>query len=185
MIDGRKRDRAELIAELVDAVEFVGVVRGGGFAEQGRRLVQRPAIERVHLRDGDGVFREVEIEEVGKLVAETVAKKTIRLADVFQDFVVDGDVVAEILGGDPEADDIGAVGGDVGVTRLGFLIRAALGDFLAGFVDDEAVGEDGFVGRAAEGDDARPKGGLEPTTMLVAALEIEIGGPLGGALLGP
>jgi hypothetical protein len=61
------------------------------------------------------------------------------------------------LGGDPEANDIGSVRGDVGVARLWFLIRAALGDFLTGFVDDEAVGQNGFVGRAAKGDDARPK----------------------------
>jgi len=76
---------------------------------------------------------------------------------VLEDLVVDRDVVAEVLRGDPEADDVGAVLGDVGVGRLRFLVGRALGDFLAVLVDDEAMGEDGLVGRAAEGNDTAPE----------------------------
>jgi hypothetical protein len=72
--------------------------------------------------------------------------------------------------------------GDVGVAGLRLLVGAALRNFLAGLVDDEAVGEDGFVGGGVEGDDARPERGLEPAAVLVAAFEVEVGGPLGAAL---
>jgi hypothetical protein len=51
----------------------------------------------------------VEIEQVGELEAEGVAEEAVGLADVLEDLVVDRDVVAEILRGDPEADDVGAV----------------------------------------------------------------------------
>ncbi len=43
-------------------------------------------------------------------------------------------------------------------------------------VDDEAVGEDGPVGRLAGGGDGGEQRRLEPAAMLVAAFEIEIGG---------
>jgi len=135
------------------------------------------------VSDWHRVLGKIEIEEIRKLVAEGVAEKPIGLADVLENLVVDRDVVAEILRCDPEADDIGAMLGDVGVAGLRLLVGAALRDLLAGLVDDEAVGEDGLVGRAAEGDHARPKGRLEPPAVLVAALEVEVGGPLRVALM--
>ena len=58
---------------------------------------------------------------------------------------------------------------DVGVGSLRFLVGAALGNFLAGLVDDETVRENGFIGRGVEGDDTGPQRGLEPAAVLVAA----------------
>ena len=88
--------------------------------------------------------------------------------------VVDGDVVAEVLRRDPESDDVGAVLGDVGIGGLWLLVGAALGNFLAGLVDDEAVGEDGLVGRGALLNHRSPKRGLEPAAVLIRAFEIQI-----------
>ena len=171
-----------MVAELVDAVELVRVVSLGAFLDENGGLMQRPAVERVHLGHRHGVLGGVEVEQVGELEAERVAEKTVGFADVFQDFLVDWDVVAKILRGDPEADDIRAVLRDVGVGRLRLLVGRALGNLLAVLVDDEAVGEDGLVGRRAKGDDAIPEGRLEPAAMLVTALEIEVGWPRCAAL---
>ena len=52
VIGGRERDRAELVAELVDLVELVGVVGRRALPQQLRRLVQRPAVEVVHFSTG-------------------------------------------------------------------------------------------------------------------------------------
>src|SRR5258708_1688245 len=44
------------------------------------------------------------------------------------------------------------------------------------------MGQHGLVRGGAKGDHAGPERRLEPAAMLVAALEIEVGGPLGAAL---
>ena len=47
VIDGRERDRAEGIAQLVDAVKFVSLVGGGAFLDERGSVMQGPAIEGV------------------------------------------------------------------------------------------------------------------------------------------
>ena len=187
-----ERDRAELVHELVDAMILVGLIGGGGGVDELGGFLQRPAVERVELVGGDGVFRRIEVVEAGELVAERVAQEPVGLADDVEDArrvleigpeVGDADVLGEILRGDPEADHVGAILGDVVVGGRRFLVLAGLGDLLAVLADDEAVGEHGLVGRAAVRDHAGPERGLEPAAVLVAALEVQIGRPLRGALL--
>ena len=84
MVNSRERDGAELVAELVNAMELIGVVGRGAFAQEDSRLVQGPAVEEVELRVGDSIPSELVIEEVGKLVAKGVAEEPIRLGDILQ-----------------------------------------------------------------------------------------------------
>jgi hypothetical protein len=97
VIDGRQRDGAELVAELVNPVELVGVVGLGALVDQDGGLVQRPAVKRVQVFDRNGMLGRIEIEQVGELEAERVAEKPVGFTHVFQNFVIHRDVVAKVL----------------------------------------------------------------------------------------
>ena len=64
VVNRRERDGAELVAELVNAVEFVGVVGLRALVDEGGGLVQCPAVEGVELFDGHGIEGDVEIEKI-------------------------------------------------------------------------------------------------------------------------
>ena len=83
VIDGRQRDGAELVAELVNPVELVGVVGLGALFDQDGSLMQRPAIKHVEVFDRNGILGRIEIEQVGELEAERVAEKPVGFTHVF------------------------------------------------------------------------------------------------------
>ena len=148
-------------------------------------LENSPRIQRsrpVSCVVGNGVFGGIEIVEVGELVAQGVADGAVGFADLVDALFADHDVVAVILGGDPEADDVRAVFFDVGLGGLRFFVAAlallALGNFFAVGIHHEAVSQDRFErGRAVAGQ-GEQQGGLEPAAMLVAAFEIHVGLPV-------
>jgi len=75
VVGGRESDRAELVAELVDAVKFVGVVGFRALGDEHRGLVQGPAVQHVHMCDGHRLAGGVKVEQVGKLEAQRVAEE--------------------------------------------------------------------------------------------------------------
>ncbi len=166
----------ETIDLLVGSMEFKAVVGGGDGDDKFGGFSQSPLIERIEVGGVDLVLGGVEVVQVAELEAEAVPNETVGLGNVFEDLVGDGNVVAEILGGDPEADDIGAEGVDVAIGSLGFSI--GFGDFLSVSAHDKAVGDDLAVRRCAIGDGGSPEGGLKPAAVLIAALKVEIGRPV-------
>lgn len=64
-----------------------------------------------------------------------------------------------------------------GVGGLALFLSVRLGGLFPGLgIDDEAVGEDGFVGRFVTHSDAEHEGALEPAAVLVGGLQVEVGG---------
>ncbi len=137
-------------------MEFVLLERFGALLDQSCRLMQGPTIQHVHLFHGNQMLGGIKIEEIGKLKTECIAEKPVSLADIFQNLVINRDVITVILRSDPQSYDIGTVLRDVGVRSLRFLIGAAFGDFLPVLVDDESMGEHGLVRCGARYDDAAP-----------------------------
>lgn len=86
--------------------------------------------------------------------------------------MVDGHVGAGVNGSNPQADDVGAhlvtdlIGVDDVAERLGHLAALA--------VEREALRDDRLVGSMAVGAHRSEQRALEPTAMLVGALEVHI-----------
>src|SRR5262249_4821449 len=97
-----------------------------------------------------------------------------------QDLLGEAQLLPVVGGRHPEPQQLGAVAGDdlLGGGHVAFRLR----HLLAGAVDDEAVRDDGVVRRATLDGDAGEQCAVEPTAMLVAALEVDVGAT---AELGP
>ncbi len=127
------------------------------------------------------MFGRVEVVQVGKLVAQGVAQHAVGLGHFADALFADDDVVAEVLRGDPEPDNVRAPLLYVGLRCLRLFITAlallALGNLLAVGIHHEAVGQHGLEGRRAVARQRQQQGGLKPAAMLVAALQVHVGLP--------
>src|SRR5947208_15217257 len=89
--------------------------------------------------------RRIKIVEIGELVTQSIADAAIRFTDLVDSLFADDDVVAIILGSDPQADHISAILLYVGLSRLRFFVTTlallALGDFFTISIDHETVGQ--------------------------------------------
>lgn len=186
VVDGGEFDGSELADELVDAVEFRGLISGVDLTFKAIERIENPTVEPCHLIGADGVLGGVEIVEIRELIAQGITEEAIDFADLVDPFLADDDIAAIILGTDPEADDIGSVLFDVGFGGLRFFVAAlALFTFRNFFtigIDHEPVGEDGFEGGEVIAGEREEQGGLEPATMLIAAFEVHVRLPLAPAL---
>ena len=134
------------------------------------------------------MLRGIEVVQVTELITEGVADAAIRLRDLFDALLADGDVVSEILRCHPQPDDVRSVVADVrlGSLRLGIAaLLFAFGNLLAIGIDHEAVGQYVAVRRNAVAGERQEQRRLKPAAMLVAALEVIVGLPrVGRASLG-
>ena len=166
-------------AELVDDGEdFAEVVFGVGLAaivDDDLEALHDPLIDQGEF----GWFFDCLASDVSEEDAEGVAEAAVGFADLLEEVFAERDFVLPIDGGDPEAEDVGAVlvvevGG---VGGFAFLFVVGFGGFLSSvLIDDEAVSEDGFVGSGVADADAEHEGGLEPTAVLVGGFKVEVGG---------
>ena len=106
--------------------------------------------------------------------AEGVAQLAVVVADALHEVFAGGYVFAEVDGGDPEADDLGAEAlGDVdGVDA----VAEGFGDGAALLVERPAAGGDHLVGRGVAHADGGEQRRVEPAAVLVAAFGVEVGG---------
>ena len=172
-VEGAEVCGAELVEGDEDLAEVVGGVGGETVAGDGVEPLEDPAVEESEGVVGDGVFGGSEVVEIAEEDAERVAEAAVDLAVLFEELVGERDIVLPVDGGDPEADEVGAVFVIVVFCVDGFV--AALADFLAGGVGDKAVGHDGLVWSGAAVDDAAHEGRLEPAAVLVGGFDVEVG----------
>ncbi len=109
-------------------------------------------------------------------IAEGIAQFAILVAHALENFIADAVILGEIDAQRPQADDVGAI-------LLHHLERVdgiaqALGHLAPVARHGEAMGQDLVEGRAAARRAAFQQARLEPAAMLVAAFQIEVGGPL-------
>ena len=122
----------------------------------------------------------IEAIEVAQKDAERVAEAAVRLGDLFEEILAEGNLVLPIDAGDPEPDDVGSVlvveiggvGGLAAFSGVGF------GELFLVLIHDEAVGHHGLVGRVAAEGGGEHERALEPAAVLIGGLEVEIGGAM-------
>ena len=121
--------------------------------------------------------------EAAEQPAQGVAQPAVEFGLLLEDLGADAEVFGNVGVHHPKAQDVGTKlvrhllrGGDV-TERLAHLVAA--------LVQHEAMGQQSLEGRAAAGADGLEQAGLEPAAVLVAAFEVEVGGPwLAAALEG-
>ena len=173
-VERREVGRAEGVQLGVDAGPVMG---SQGRTEAGVELgqpVQHPAFELGQSGLGQ-TLAVVEAVEATEQPTQGVAQPAVELGLLLEDLRPDPEVFVDVRVHGPQAQDVGAhLLGD-------FLRRGDVAERLAHLasvlVQHEAVGQYGFIRRAAAGPDGLEQAGLEPAPVLVAALEVEVGGP--------
>mmetsp|Transcript_70457 Transcript_70457/g.166067 ORF Transcript_70457/g.166067 Transcript_70457/m.166067 type:complete len:326 (+) Transcript_70457:628-1605(+) len=128
-------------------VELVALEVGQDLGLQLGRAGQRIAVHLQQLGGGDGVRRRVEVAGVGEQEAQRVADAAVAVDDAGEDLVVQAQVTGVVGRGRPQAQDLGAVFVAHRLRRDHIALRLAHLAALA--VDDEAMGQQALVGRAA------------------------------------
>ena len=166
---------AELDEVLEHQVELVPFVRLAASRQHPVQAVQGPAVQQVRVvRLWVLAVRRV-AAQVAHEEAHRVAQLAVRLAQLAQDRLGEGHVVAVVHVGGPEAEQLRAPGLDHLLGRDEVL--KTLGVRLALLVDHEAVGQHRPVRRLVPASHAGEHGRVEPAAVLVAALQVEVHGP--------
>jgi len=137
--------------------------------------VEHIALQFRHVRNSDlfGIRKAV---ERAQQIAEGVAQFAILVGHALQNLFADAVVLGEVDGQRPQPQDIRAIVAHQ-VERVD-RIAQRLGHFHALLVHRKAVGQHRIIGRPPTRAAALQQARLEPAAMLVAAFEIEVGGPL-------
>ena len=151
-------------------MEFVAIEGLCDLLDQFSRPLQGPTIDGSEFLQRQCVILSLEIIEVADLESQGIANGPVGAHYLFKNFIRKGNVSAEILRTDPETQDVSAVPTDEGIGGLRLAI--ALGDLSPFTIHDESMSKDAFVGSLPIGNDCRPEGGLEPTSMLIASFEV-------------
>ena len=152
------------------------LVAGVGIVDLGLDLGQtgnHELVERQQVGKGDAVGLGLKLAlELGKQEAQRVAETTVGIGRTSENLVVDGNVGAGVDGGNPQTDDVGAhlVADLVGVND----VAERLGHLAALAVERKALRDDGLVRSMAVGTHRGEQRALEPTAVLVGALEVNV-----------
>ena len=118
------------------------------------------------------ILRRIEIIKIADQKARGIAHAPVGLDQAIQNFIGDADVFAIVLGGDPQAQNLGAEFFCNILRRDG--VAHGLGHFSPLAVQGEAMGEHAGVWRAVAGRQRSQQRGMKPAAMLIAAFEIKI-----------
>ena len=151
------------------------IVIAGQFFLQFARQHQRIAVDFHHIGLRHGIFNRVEVAQIGQQKTQGIAQAAVAFGHPFQDFFGNRQLAAVIGGGSPQAQNIGTK------FVIHFLRRNDVAQgfrhFSAVLIDNETVGQKLLVRGPPQGCAACQHGRLEPTPVLVAAFEIQIGRP--------
>ena len=128
----------------------------------------------LHILERDGMLRRIEVIQVSQDVAEGIPDLAIVLRDALHEFVGAAHVFAEIDGRDPQPYDLAPkLIGDI--NRINSVAqRLRHGAPLR--IERPAIGRDAFVRGLVRRADGAEQGRVEPSAILIAALEIQIRG---------
>lgn len=171
-VDGAEIGVAEVENAAVDDVEVVSVVAVFGALHEINEAAHHPAIEFWQIVVGDAIFAHIKVGDIPEHEAEGVADLAIRVSDLLDDAVADGNVAAIIGACNPQTQDVGTVLLD----DVFWIDAVALGltHLVAFFVNEEAVGQEALVWCLAINGNGGAQRRVEPAAMLVAAFEIKI-----------
>ena len=170
-IKGAQVHDGEFVDCLVDAMELEGFVPGEDLFGEIARAGQHVAVERQKLGLGDLIARRVEAVQISEQEAEGVAQLFVELGAALHQVLAGGHVFAEINRRDPQAHDLAAHA--VGNVHRIDAVAERFRHGAALLVERPAGGCDTRVGRAAAQRDRGQQRRVEPSAVLVAALEIQ------------
>src|SRR5207245_7271074 len=127
------------------------------------------AIDFLELGGTDKVRSWIEVVQVAEQIPERVPDLPVRFGRPRKDLLADADVLRVVAHRDPQPQDVGAGLLD-DIFRLDG-VAERLRHLLAVFGDDETVGDDLLVRRAATRAEADEQRALEPAAMPVGAFE--------------
>ena len=165
---------AIVVEGVVDAVELEPLISLEDFLDEVLELVESEPVQFLHLPVGDRIGRRIEIVQVAQQEPACVSDSAVRFAQPFQDVLGNADVVPVVFGGDPKAEYLGPVLADDFLG--GYDVSERFGHLVSLAVNDEAVGEHGLVRSGPPGPDRRKKRGMKPSTVLIAALQVQVCG---------
>ena len=163
----------EVVERTVSARELVARVSVVDLGLDLGQTGNHELVERQQVGKGDAVGLGLKLTlELGEQEAQRVAETTVGIRRTGENLVVDGNVGAGVDRGDPQANDVSAhlVADLVGVDD----VAERLGHLAALTVEREALRDDRLVRSMAVGTHRGEQRALEPTAVLVGALEVHI-----------
>ena len=174
-VEARELHDAEVVDRVRDHMEFIVVIRLGHAADEVVELRDGPAVERKHILRRDEMLG-VKPVKVAEAVARGVAELEVVLRQLLEDLLGAAHVGVVVGAARPQSQHVGAeLVDDLGRIHA---VAEGLVHCLALTVDRPAVGQALAVRSAlAERADGHEQRRLEPTAVLVAALDIHIRRP--------
>src|SRR5262245_3438163 len=168
---GAEIDAAKVVQGVIDDVKFEILVGVAAPGKQILRAVENPTVEFWQTLS-DRVAAGLEIIEVTDQKACCISQLSVSLYEAIDDFVRDPNVLAVILGRRPEPEDFGAVLLDDFLRRDD--VAEGFGHLAPFAVQGEAVSEHAAIRWPRARRDGGEQGGMKPTAMLIAALQVEV-----------
>ncbi len=166
----------ELVHPVVDLVELKTLVGVADTVHKPAQPVQDPPVHLPHhLLPRQARPARLEVIEIRQDEPERVAEPPVSVHDLVEDVAAGRHVLLEVHIGHPQPQDLRP---QLPHHLLGIdHIAQALRHLPAICIEDETMGQNGVVGPAAVPDDGIPERELEPTPVLVVALQVKIGRP--------
>ncbi len=165
----------EVVNGAVHGVELIALVPGTDILHQVVERRHGPLVQIHHVLDSHGLIR-IETVQVAQHIPGGVADLQVRLTELLHDLLGNAHILGVVGGRHPQAQHIRAVVLDDLVGGHG--VAQGLVHGLALAVHGPAVGDDLLVGGHAAAGDGGEHRGLEPAPVLVAALQVYVGGVL-------
>ena len=159
---------------LIDQVEVVLLIGLDDLLLQGMRPADRPLVERDHLFARDQIPGRVEPLQIGEQKTCGVAYPPIGIGGALEDLVRDRHLGPIVGRRHPQPDDVRPQGLHDRLRQDH--VAEGLGHLLTFGVDRESVRQHALVGCPAIHRHRAQQRRLEPTTVLVRAFEVQIGG---------
>ena len=159
--------------DLVELEAVVGLPHPGHYTLE---TLEDPSVHLQHLFVVHEIPGGVEIVEVAQEEAHRVSYLSVGVHQPSQDGLGYAHVFRVVLGGHPEAQDVGPV--LVYHVLGGNDIAHGLGHLFAFTVHHKAVGEDRLEGGPIPGGHRLDEGTLKPAPVLVGTLQVHVGRPL-------
>ncbi len=160
---------------MIDLVKRELLIRALHIGRYFYRLPQHVLIDRLHLLERDRIFYGIKSIEISKNEAKRVANVAIDSRHPLHDLRRARDIFAKVDRRDPHAHDF-ATERVRDLDRIDS-VAERLRHGAALFVERPSAGCDHAIGSAAFVADGAEQGRMEPSAVLVAAFEIQIGGP--------
>ena len=158
---------------MVNGVKFISVIGGPSPFHHLAEPVKDEPVQFRHPFDRPHVLCDVKIGKIAQDEPAGIADPAIGVGQLPHDIIGNADISPVIGRSGPEPEHIGPVLFDNRIRR--HHIANGLGHFAPVLIHHKAMGENGLIGGLAGPAHTGQKGGMKPSPVLVASLQIHIG----------